>query len=238
MRLGNLLYMWLWAYQGQLAGAERRCLANKSTLPWLPVFPEAHQRLVLLRDEVRFTDRRVQPWRNEVELDARYDPPHLEAFCREFLLPGVGNAAAPADRLVVNVRRGDYYAPEHVDEFGFDVVSFVRAAVDEAISGGGAPASIRIVSDDTGWCDDHLGFLKGIAPVSFGATNDPLSDLRELAQARRLILSNSTFAYWGGYIGDVIAGERQVLAPAFWGRSEPGSTRHLRPEWTAVDAGA
>ena len=236
MRLGNLLYLWLWAYGGQADGRERRCLANDSTMPWLDVFPAARERLVVLPHEVRFRDQRVQPWRKGVDPTERYDPPHLNSYCQDILLPALALETDRSERLVVNVRRGDYYSPGNMSLWGFDVATFVQAALCAAIKDGGSPSSVHVVSDDGIWCADHLGFLNEVAPVTF-ADSDPLSNFRELAQARRVILANSTFSYWAGYVGDIL-GTRQVIAPTFFNRIEPISVRHLRPHWAAVDAGA
>ena len=197
MRLGNVLYQWLWAYRGQRDGLDRVCLANADTLKWLPVFPDVRCGLVVLPHEVRLRDQRVRPWLDEKTHPARFESPHLDEFCRDMLLPGLAAEVGPSDRLVVNVRRGDYYSvPEHEREFGFDVVEFVRQAVRASIAEAGRPSEIQIVSDHPEWCTTSMPFLDDIAPVTRASgTADPANDFRAVVSARRLILANSTFSY-------------------------------------------
>ena len=53
--------------------------------------------------------------------------------------------------------------------------------------------------------------LRNIEPFVGGAV--PAGGLKAIIHAKRLIITNSTFSYWGGYIGDVLNPGRQVIAP-------------------------
>ena len=66
-----------------------------------------------------------------------------------------------------------------------------------------------------------------------------VTDLVRLAECDHLVLSNSTFAWWGAALGDPPAGSgtgRRVLAPSTWTSGE-GTEVMLRPGWELVPAG-
>ena len=122
MGLGNLLYVGLWAYQGEAAGERRRVLLHPQREAGIALFPRLRDEYFVTEDEAPFLARRVLPWREEQTAPTPYRPPALDRYIRHVLLPGSPVAEPMADlegALVVNVRRGDYYTvPQHRAEFG------------------------------------------------------------------------------------------------------------------------
>lgn len=151
------------------------------------------------------------------------------------------NPKVGENTLVVNVRRGDYYSvPEYRAEFGMDVPGYVRRAVQSSVEANGLPSEVLVISDDIPWCRNNLhAHLSAIAPTRYPVDRvGPMDDLALLSRAHRLILANSTFSFWGGYIGDATIGHREIWAPAFFGRDVQGvDTRStgLRPHWHVID---
>lgn len=239
MNLGNLLTVGRWAYQGDLADDERYVLVRPEREQAMSLFPELRRRYFLRPDQIRFTDQRLLPW-----LTDGYPRDHLSVvprYVQECLLPGsplMEIDGDVSDALVVNVRRGEYYSDPVVRKyFGFDVASYVHVAVEQSVASNGTPARIHVVSDDVGWCRNHLEpFLQRISPVSYGAHKNPALDLATLIAAPRLVLANSTFSYWGGFIGDVLAPSREVWVPWLFCRSMDGgdSRGQISPEWNVV----
>lgn len=250
MGWGNLLQLGLWAYDGAERDDRRWIRATPRLLPWLEVFPGLRD-LVLLADEIRFTDQRLMPWsaasrasgaNRAVPSHAEVDFDAVERFLKRVILPGsalVTESRTPDNTLVVNVRRGDYYSdPEIRLQYGFDAQTYVRAAVDRAINEGGLPSEIDVVSDGADWCRVHLGWLEEIAPVRFKQSGDPIQDFVTIATSRRLVITNSTFSYWGAYISNVLMTDNhaQVIAPRFFDRSQNGGKSWmLDTRWSIVD---
>lgn len=98
----------------------------------------------------------------------------------------------------IHIRRGDYVDyPEH------DILSvdyFNRAI--EAMGDG----NIIICSDEPSWVQER--FDLPLSPMK-----SDLEDLYLLSQCKRVILSNSSFSWWGAYLG--IEKER-VIVPEIW----------------------
>lgn len=129
----------------------------------------------------------------------------IDDFVRDCMLPGSGVTPGHPEQIVVNIRRGDYYSdPSFRKQFGFPIETYVRKAMTQAIAEGGTPRSIHVVSDGPEWCRQHLDWLSQFAPVTHEdeTRRTPESDLRVVAGAQRLIITNSTFSYWAAYIGD------------------------------------
>ena len=240
MGLGNLLYQGLWAYEGASLGEPRFVLLPENRVGVIELFPRLREKRFLRRSHVPFTAQRVRPWENEERSTGRFAPPLLEDFIRDDLLPG--SAVSPAtdsydDAIVVNVRRGDYYSVDrHRAQFGMNQEKYLRSALAEAVRTQGPVGRIVVISDGLDWCRDHVNdLLSEFAPVEY-EDGDIAHDLKAIIHAKRLIITNSTFSYWGGYIGDVLNPGRQVIAPWFFSRTENGGRSHLlAPSWTVIE---
>ncbi|MCV7523613.1 alpha-1,2-fucosyltransferase [Micrococcus luteus] len=242
MNGGNFLFLWATAWARHRATGTRWVVRYKPKMqPWLQEFP-ALWRLTVKEEDVSFLQPRTVEWGHDINEDFLY--PDLKAFCREVLLAGSDfprrwGTVVP-DATVVNVRRGDYYSvPEHRAKYGMDIRGYLSAAL-RAL---GAPADspVVLVSDDPAWCVENLSDLFGDASVTtMPEPHDMFQDLAQLSAARRLILANSTFSYWAGYLATSRPrGERpeRVVAPLFFGRHYPyGESALLLPEWLAIPA--
>lgn len=240
MNLGNLLYLGLWAHEQPDGRHRRRVLLHPSRESAVGWFPELRAHRFIRPGEVSFFDQRLTPWRNSTEEPERFDSPLLQSYVQTMLLKGSGFAQRPKDltdeTMVVNVRRGDYFSvAKHQAEFGMNTVEYTLCAVERAIADAGLPGRIAVVSDDLTWCRDHLGGLMNFAAVDFreGEAHD---DFAALIHAPRLVVPNSTFSYWGGYIGDVVSPGRQVVAPWLFSRNlNEGRAHQLRRSWTVIE---
>ncbi len=243
MGLGNLLYQGLWAFEGHTHRESRRVLLHPKREAAVALFPTLRERYFIPRDRVPFTARRVMPWREESPQPVPYQPAELRSFIREVLLSGSPVALDPdglsKDDVIVNVRRGDYYSvPQHEAEFGMDQVAYIRAAISRTAALSGPLSRIVVISDGLDWCRERLGPVLGLHGEVVYKDGDLFHDLRAVVHARRLIITNSTFSYWGGYIGDELHPGRLVIAPALFSRNLNGGRAHqLRPSWTVLEEG-
>ena len=238
---GNHLYLWFWAHRQRSAGRPAAVLWRPEMEPWLALFPALGD-LVVRRSQVHPTDRR-QPDEWGMGYGRDFNTAELEEFCRQRLLsaPVLDAAGAPfadPDALVINVRRGDYYSnPTFRGMYSFDVEAYLRLAVGQAAAE--RPIGrLHVVSDGSDWCRARLGWLAEHADeLSFSSPADgPAQNLREVATAQRLVLTNSTFSYWAGYLATTAHGRPdQVWAPWFHARIfDGGRAFQLDPRWRIV----
>jgi Glycosyl transferase family 11 len=239
MGLGNFLYLWLAADRVNRRGGHAHVRIVAGMKDWFEDFPQVASDLVIEQTAVGLRDRRVLGFHQG--FGENFSIADLELFVRDYILSGP-LLASPVDcdpsHVVVNVRRGDYYSVERFRAiYAFNIVAYVQqaireAATDQPISG------ISIVSDDIDWCRDALGWLAKVAPLDFAnGSSTPQENFRQLATARRLILANSTFSYWAGYVSNVIHVDNhaQVIAPWFHARLACGDRAYqLDPRWTII----
>ena len=149
-------------------------------------------------------------------------------------------AAEPGGLTVLSFRRGDFLFHGWALDAGYyeralDVLGD-RAA--RAVDGAG---HVVVIGDDPLLGELALDWLRArghtaTLPESTGV--DPVvRDLALLARADRVVMSNSTFCWWGVMAGTALRPHRQrvVVAPRTW---LPGNGPDLgHPEWVQVDNG-
>ena len=236
--LGNFLYHWLQVFRLREDGTDAVALRIEEMEPWLPFFPEIERSYTIARDEVRLTDKRApgfyQGW------GVHYWPEHVERFVglalRQTVLP-MEDETDP-ERVVVNVRRGDYFEPSFARRYAFDQEAYLRVALDRAADVGAPVRRVHVVSDDILWCRDALAWLGDDAELTFAPEHPtPAEDFATLASARRLVLTNSTFGYWAAHFSNGVHGDnhQDVVVPWFHDRTMwSGASYHLNPAWTVV----
>ena len=236
MGFGNLLYLALWCDQDQV---NRRFLRTAKLEPWLDTFP-ALRPLSVAPGAVKFRDiRRSAVSHSYGRFGQDFTERHLSDFIRRRLL----DVFTPTltESIVVNIRRGDYYHDRSVrGYFAIDLNAYLREALPRMLDQ--RPATeIRVVSDGIDWCRDRMTWIEtelGVEVLYSAQTDGPLADLTAVATTRRLLLTNSTFSYWAGYIHDVLypGSEQDVWAPRFFSRWQPDySAWQLNPRWSVID---
>lgn len=207
-RGGNWLYEWLKADQISRQSGAAAFLAYREDMdPWLKEFPMLQQ---LTRDKsyVKFKTKRIIGVHQDI--NSEFSNQDLRNFIEKYLLsPSFINRQQKSKKyitknsLVINVRRGDYYSDERVHyDFGINTVEYLKIALQRALKNH-TPRNIVVVSDDLEWCRNNLEFLNLVSPTSFQKIGkDMFDDLAALSVARHLILTNTTFGYWGAYIGN------------------------------------
>lgn len=231
LRIGNLLYVWLNAHRRTTQCESVRALESRAMKPWLNEFPRLNE-LTVVPSNVRFSDRREwdATWLYQ-RFGVDFDRTQLRAFIQNIFADRV--AGGSEERLVVNVRRGDFYGTEFEAKHGFDVIGYTTAALERFP----AERGVLVVSDDPEWCRRHLGqqLRSRFGDVEYAAP-DPLQNLLALASARRLIGANSTFSYWGAYMADALHADAEIVMPRFHARMAHGTEAYqIDPRWTALD---
>jgi len=112
---------------------------------------------------------------------------------------------APTNVCVIHVRTGDY-----LNRTEFDVVTprYFQNAINYVLSIN--PAVVfKVVADN----DSHaLRYIPSDIKYEFVSSDDELRDLRTISQCDYSIISNSSFAWWGSYLGK----GKMTLAPSTW----------------------
>ncbi len=111
----------------------------------------------------------------------------------------------------IHIRRGDYLNyPEYAvctPDYYQRAIALIKERVDTPM--------FYLFSDDLEWSDTFLGSLD--IPYKVMRHNrgaDDYKDMFLMTQCRHNILANSSFSWWGAWLGE--QAERQVVCPATW----------------------
>jgi len=105
------------------------------------------------------------------------------------------------DTIGVHIRRGDYLNVPTVH--GILDLDYYKRALD-LVDGD----NVVICTDDPDWAETHFG---GDCQIS--NFESEVDDLYLLSQCKKVILSNSSFSWWGAYLGKE---KETVIVPSVW----------------------
>ncbi|PWC56253.1 hypothetical protein TSH7_28590 [Azospirillum sp. TSH7] len=145
----------------------------------------------------------------------------------------VARAIAARNAVSLHVRRGDYISDPKVNVLhGVCSLDYYRAAVAHVAARVEKP-EFFVFTDDPDWIRTKL---KLDFPAYLVTQNQdaPVEDLRLMTLCRHHIIANSSFSWWGAWLGEKPG--QIVCAPQRWFGAYPHDTRDLVPDrWTRLD---
>lgn len=148
------------------------------------------------------------------------------------------------DYVSIHVRRGDYV--QYAGSFPPITSAFVYDAMQILIDNG--LKKFMVFSDDLVWCKENIPVHKNVqANQRFGVTiefsegRNELQDLSLMASCGHHIIANSTFSWWGAYLGH--NPNKIVISPSCkrgsWFGMEAGVKKDcvdlLPPNWIQIE---
>jgi hypothetical protein len=174
-------------------------------------------------------------WQSE-----RYFEDVAEAIRRECAVraqPDADNQRAleqigDCEAVALHVRRGDYATDPRVQAFhGMTPLEYYQTAVERMLAHLKDPVFF-LFSDDPDWVRQNLVIGARTVHLSHNGTKRDFEDLRLMSACRHHVIANSSFSWWGAWLGQR-PGQR-VIAPARWFRNGP-DTRDLIPaRWERI----
>lgn len=170
------------------------------------------------------------------------DPRNFEEFAdqiRHELRPrmtaqiraGQRRIAVSPRSVAVHVRRGDLVSdPDSAERYGALDVDYYRRAADLVLAKS-PKAEFFVFSDDPEWCAAELDFPAPTHVVS--GDNAPFEDLSVMAACDDFVIANSTFSWWGAWLGE--GADSLIVAPAVPFRSARLNDRPVYPaRWQRI----
>lgn len=147
------------------------------------------------------------------------------------------------DYVSIHVRRGDYV--QHSGSFPPITIDYIDSAINTIVSKGINDLNQKFVvfSDDIKWCKEQFESNYSLAfneCIEYSKGRNELQDLSLMASCGHHIIANSTFSWWGAYLGH--NPNRIVISPSCENGSWFGPTagvKHavvdlLPPEWIQI----
>lgn len=156
----------------------------------------------------------------------------LKPECSHLRIPSV-------EAIGIHLRLGDYY----FDEKAFQVHGVLERkyylnAVNRILDSNSSSTSVNVITDSPVLAakliedlDREFGSALSLT-IQTCSERDSLCDLKYLAAHKRLVLSNSSFSWWGGSL----ASKAKIVAPLRWYRDESYQRQDLLlPSWLTLE---
>lgn len=131
----------------------------------------------------------------------------------------IAQAMTDTTSVSVHVRRGDYLTSAEASTYhGALTQSYYRSGI-ELMKQNFGKVKFFVFSDDISWCFDNLGLQPSEAVyVDHNSGVNSWRDLILMSYCTHAIIANSSFSWWGAWLGDQRRRhvERAVLAPRKW----------------------
>lgn len=140
---------------------------------------------------------------------------------------------AGCNSVCVHIRRGDYISHPETRRIHFvcDVEYYKRAI--EMITKQVENPSFFIFSDDLDWSKKHVVSDFPIKYISHNPPEQGHEDLRLMIQCKNHIIANSSFSWWGAWLGKKQG--QIVIAPKKWYAVEKYSSKDKIPnQWQKI----
>jgi hypothetical protein len=148
----------------------------------------------------------------------------LDARNRETLARIQGGPSA-----FIHVRRGDYITSLKINRlYGTCSLDYYQAGLRILRARIGAALRLFVFSDDPAWVREmQIGGEEAVIVDWNG--NMPERDLALMRSCNHAIIANSSFSWWGAWLGD--EGERTVIAPRVWFRQRSDYEDIMPERW-------
>ncbi len=139
------------------------------------------------------------------------------------MIQKVGNKS-----VSLHVRRGDYVTLASTNKWhgvcslGYyeSAINMIREKIENPV--------FFIFSDDIEWCKENIHFPEGITPHYIDHNGSAWhEDLRLMYSCDHHIIANSSFSWWGAYLGRNT--DRIVIAPKKWLETDTFNTQNIIP---------
>lgn len=139
----------------------------------------------------------------------------VEDYFRPNLEPMPLEVPAGATPVGIQIRRTDYVGHGRLDvvtpAYFHNAMEWMRDHVDNP--------HFFIVSDDPQWCRHRF---EKVPNVTVMPPQNSIEGMRTLIACEHWIISNSTYGYWGAWLGERRTGGGNVVVPEIW-HHKPGS---------------
>lgn len=138
------------------------------------------------------------------------------------------SAIQEQNSIAVHVRRGDYVQDPRANTFhGTPSILYYEQAA-RFVMQKIVQSVFYVFSDDLSWVRDNIRFPAQTVYVGQNNTETGFEDLRLMSSCKHHIIANSTFSWWGAWLGEH---EGQiVIAPKTWFNDPTQDSRDLVPK--------
>lgn len=131
-----------------------------------------------------------------------------------------------------HVRRGDYVTNAAANStHGLCSLAYYHEAI-EYISKKVQDPVFFVFSDDMEWTKSMISFSHEVHYMDHNGPDEDYEDLRLMMQCKHFIISNSSFSWWGAWLGN--NGDKIVVCPRLWFNDPNLNTDIISESWVKL----
>ena len=142
----------------------------------------------------------------------------------------LGNLMSSVDSVSVHIRRGDYldevnqriYGGICDEKYYKKAISQIKSLVPEAV--------LYVFSDDLEWVKENI-IRDDMTLIDWNKEDDSWQDMYLMSRCKHHIIANSTFSWWGAWLGD--NDDKIVISPNKWFANRE-STEIICDDWIRI----
>ncbi|MCY4309434.1 MAG: alpha-1,2-fucosyltransferase [Rhodobacteraceae bacterium] len=115
--------------------------------------------------------------------------------------------------ISLHVRRGDYLDPKF-RSYGICSQEYYEQAIRRIAEHCDATPRVFVFSDDPEWVTDHFKLSFEMRVMTHNSADQAIEDLRLMTVCKHHVIANSSFSWWGGWLGQNT--NKIVIAPSPW----------------------
>jgi len=125
------------------------------------------------------------------------------------------------DYVSIHVRRGDYVT--NANSFPPITMEYIWKAINELKKAGVDSNKFLVFSDDIEWCKQNVkSTLNSHMEFEYNEDTNEYEAISKMASCGHHIIANSTFSFWGAYLGK--NPDKIVISPSIYNWFGPGFT--------------
>ena len=133
----------------------------------------------------------------------------------------------------VHIRRGDYVTDPYASDFHGNLSANYYSGAIRAITDLVASPHLFVFSDEIDWCRKHFSSNLPMTFVTNNHQDGAITDLRLMSTCCHHIVANSSFSWWGAWLGQ--NSEKTVVAPKSWFSTSTHDTSDVVPaSWHTI----
>lgn len=138
------------------------------------------------------------------------------------------------ESVSIHIRRGDYVSDAIIADYhGVCSLGYYHKAIDTIVTLVRSP-KFYVFSDDPAWVKDNLKIRHPVKYLDHNGSDQGHEDLRLMTLCRHHIIANSSFSWWGAWLGRNPGGI--VIAPKNWFNKKDINTSDLLPyHWIKIE---
>ena len=160
------------------------------------------------------------------------DELQLKVYLRDDSQRWLQKIKEATNSVSVHIRRGDYFNEKWVGTYVELVPSYYYKSITE-LQKRYDDIELFIFSNDIDWCRSNMNFGVPYHYVDCNDEDHGFEDMHLMSQCRHHIIANSTFSWWGAWLGQNAA--KCVIAPDKYFVRDDGYFQAYNKEWLPKD---